>query len=200
MSVRAAMQQYIKDNPGKPLRDIVAAVGVTGRDNITTASAQLHQLTKRGKLRAVLPPGRVRGALYYPTATTGVDGRVPSPEEAARRQQARARRHAEAQAASRSRRLTAAQRNAFYKSFDTPATPTPAQQPSVARRRDAPPPVWHGAAPQTVDDFIAQGGQIERLAPHACSGKNGLRFDHSDNTIPTGKRRPALRRRGTISI
>lgn len=207
MSIRAALQDYIKANPGRPLRDIVAGIGLTDRARITTASAQLCQLVAKGKLRAELRHGACRGALYHPTPTTGVTRRRPPapPEVAAARKREYALLKAAKARAQRAakRKLTEAQRAAFYKGVEpkapTPPTPPTRVQITITRKpmaasktRFAP-----NAEPETVAQWMARTGQQpERLPPHAC-GKPVLRFDHSDNTVPTGRRRPALRVRGS---
>lgn len=199
MSIRAALQQYVQANPGQALRAIAAGIGIRDRAGITNAGAQLCQLAKKGKLRTTMPGGRIRGALYYPTATTGIDRRVRyTPEQAAQRQRDREQRKAERRrAARREKRLTPAQRDAFYRDLPPPAPvkrkPTAEQQFVIGQPRQRT--AARATNAQTVDEFIAQGGQIERLAPHACS--KPLRYDHSNNTVPTGKRRPALRVRGS---
>lgn len=204
MSMRAALQEYIKANPGRPLRDIAAGIGLTDRASITNASAQLCQLVAAGKLRAELRPGRGRGMLYHPTPTTGVSRRrAPAPPDvaAARKQESAARKAAKARA--QRRKLTQAQRTAFHKGLQpTPPAPRARVDLTIVRKPLAAPKARFAATaePETVAQWMARTGQQpERLPPHAC-GKPLLRFDHSDNTIPTGKRRPALRRRGTISI
>lgn len=207
MSIRAKLRAYIIANPGQTIRQIAAGVGLTGRAEITNAGAQLSQLVKLGKLRAEVPPPRVRGACYYPTATTGKNARGPStPEISAALKRARNQRKTErrrAQAAAK-RALSQAQREAFY-GTDLPApAPLPASAPAtrvgitisrkplvVAKTR-----FNASAEPETVEEWMRRTGkQPERLPPHAC-GRSVLRFDHSDNTVPTGRRRPALRVRG----
>lgn len=200
MSVSQVLQQYILRNPGQTLRAIAAGIGITDRAGITNAGAQLSQLVKKGKLRAAMSGSRKRGAAYHPTDATGVLLRPKlTPQEVAARAEARAQRKAvqrRAQTQAR-RQLTDAQRDAFYKHVAAPSPaprkPTAQQQFKIAapRRRTA----THTGAAQTVEEFIALGGQIERLASHASS--HPLRFDHSDNTVPTGKRRPSIRSRGS---
>lgn len=215
MSMRAALQQYIKANPGKPLRDIVAGIGLTERAHITTASAQLCQLVAKGKLRAEQRPGQARGMLYHPTPLTGINRRRPpaTPEVAAERKREYAQRKAAKARAQRAtkRKLTHAQHATFY-GTDLPAQEAlPASAPpkaaalppnrvqiTISRRQLAAPKARFAptAEPETVEQWMARTGQQpERLPPHAC-GKPVLRFDHSDNTVPTGRRRPALRVRG----
>lgn len=214
MSMRAALQQYIKANPGQTLRDIVAGIGLSDRAAITTASAQLCQLVAKGQLRAEPNPSGRRGMLYHPTPLTGVNLRRPAASQEV--QAARAKAKAEAKAAARAQRakkrqLTDAQHAAFY-GQDLPAPAAlPASAPpksaalppnrvqiTISRRQLAAPKARFAptAEPETVEQWMARTGQQpERLPPHAC-GKPLLRFDHSDNTVPTGRRRPALRVRG----
>ena len=200
MSTRAALQDFILRNPGKTLRAIAAGIGITDRAGITNAGAQLCQLAKNGKLRTETPSDRQRGAAYYPTATTGVRLRPTlTPQESSARAAAQAQRKAakrRAQTQAR-RQLTDAQRDAFYK--HVPAAAPASRKPTAQQQTKIVPPrrrtVAHTGTAQTVEEFLAQGGQIERLAPHASS--HPLRFDHSDNTVPTGKRRPSIRSRGS---
>lgn len=207
MSMRAALQQYIKANPGRPLRDIVAGIGLTDRASITNASAQICQLVAVGKLRAELRPGRVRGMLYHPTPTTGVNRRrAPAPPDvaAARKQEYAARKAAKARAQRAQRRkLTQAQRTAFHKGLQpTPPAPRARVDLTIVRKPLAAPKTRFAptAEPETVEQWMARTGQQpERLPPTACS-KQLLRFDHSDNTVPTGRRRPALRVRGSHRV
>lgn len=219
MSIRAALQAYIKAHPGHPLRDIMAGIGLTDRAHFKTASAQLCQLVAKGKLRAELRHGHARGALYHPTPLTGVNRRQPlaSPEVAAERKREYAARKAAKARAQRAekRRLTPAQQAAFYgtdlpeqEALPASAPPKAAALPpnrvqnTISRRQLAAPKTRFAptAEPETVEQWMARTGkQPERLPPTACS-KQLLRFDHSDNTVPTGQRRPALRRRGSINI
>lgn len=178
MSMTHAIEMAVKARPGMSLREIGAAVGATDARALSRVSALLHQSCERRKLRADGPPRRRE---YHPTAITGVDQR-----HAKRRPDSRAERR-------KAKRAEVAARKAAQKPA-RPAEPQPAPPPFRINRLPAPPTKFGAnAAPETVAQFQARGGLIDRLPPHASS--HPLRFDHSDTTVPTGRRRPVVRAR-----
>lgn len=197
MSIRGDLQAFVARNPGQPLRAIAAGIGMTTRAQITTAGAQLCQLVSRGKLRTEGIADKRRGRLYFPTSTTGITvRRTSTPEEKAARYRARQQRKKDnaRQRRQTTRKLTGAQVQAFYKDLPRTTAPKPATF-TVARRALSAPKTKFApnAEPETVAEWTQRTGkQPERLPQGACS-KSDLRFDHSANTVPTGKRRPALR-------
>lgn len=204
--MRAAIQAYVLTHPGKRLREIAAGIGLKDRASITTAGAQISQLVSAGKLRSELPGTRREGALYYPTPSTGVTRRASTPEEAAARKLAReqrknerrrAERQAKQQAAAPARKLTPAQRTAFYGDLPAPQPLPKSAAMTISRKPLAAPKARFdpSAEPESVEDWMRRTGkQPERLPPYACS-QQLLRFDHSNTEVPVGRRRPALRTR-----
>lgn len=77
-----------------------------------------------------------------------------------------------------------------------PRKPTAAQNVSIT------PPATRPAPParrtQTLDEWLAAGGQIEVIPPHHSA--IGLRFDHSHTQTPIGKRRPVARARPAATL
>ncbi len=178
-----AMQAAVAAKPGITMRHIAEAIGRTDRATTTVMSARLTQLCKIGKLRSehIQEPGRAR-LRYFPTDTTGTDRRtldhLPGPKAGSSAERKKAQR-----AAKRAEAPTAAPAYASAKA----TKPSPASHIRVAAlsRPPAPPP---GRA-QTVEQFLAQGGKIQRLGPYDTS--NPLRYDHSHHDTHTGRRRGA---------
>lgn len=89
------------------------------------------------------------------------------------------------------------------RSNPTPRTRKPRRPPAAAKPKPAP--TLRVVAPrpvraavrsdgqETVADFLARGGQIERLGAHQSG--NPLRFDHSATEDPASRRRPVVRAR-----
>lgn len=214
MSMRAAIKSYIQAHPGQHFREITRGLGLSKRAEITTAGAQLSHLVKVNQLRAEGLGSRPNGAKYFPTPTTKTSAPPRMTKEQSeqkrlareqrRNERRRAERKAKLKTSTPARTLTQPQREAFY-GTDLPApAPLPASAPAprvgitISRKPLAVAKTRFNASaePETVEEWMRRTGkQPERLPPHAC-GRSVLRFDHSDNTVPTGRRRPALRVRG----
>ena len=158
--------------PGMSMREIAHAIGQTTDSQRNCISAALHSLAQAGRVRHNNQPAR--GArLWYATELALADRRCRTG----------------ATHAPLSARRTAPKPPKPPKSADMTIVKKPPEAPKARYAATA--------KPETVDQWMQRTGQTpERLAPHACS-KPLLRFDHSDNTIPTGRRRPTLRARGS---
>lgn len=184
MSRMFDIQKVVLQTPGVTVRDVAKALGLDdSRADRTRISALLTQCWQRGKLeRAQDPDGKMR---YTPTATTCVDGRNKRCSDSTK---------AERQRVVDQRRRAAKQQNRAQKmagyTSQHARPPVPRSHITITEppRPKAPP---HPAgSTETVAEFEARGGQIQRLAFGQCN--NDLRFDHSGNTVHA-LRRPVVR-------
>lgn len=184
MSLSGDLQAAIVATPGLTLREVAGAVGLTTRGRITTIAALLSQLCKAGKLRkdSLLAVGATAHPRYWPTDLTGQDLRVP---------RAGARKAAAPKPAP-APRVRAPDKPAHVPRNPRYAKPTATQQFQVVAPPRQPRPAGARAA-ETVAEFIARGGQVQQLPPHATS--HPLRFDHADPAIPPGRRRASVHHR-----
>lgn len=190
MNQRQAIISAVIAKPGSTMREVAKAIGLGERDDVTSVSAQLSQLCIRGKLRRDNPRNpRVNAPHYWPTETATVDLRKVA------RTPAQIAQHAEAcvkrEAAKRAQR----EREALTKIPAVAASPKAHKPAPASRVRIVDPPrppkaQYSGTAPETVAEFLARGGQIQRLAFGQCN--NDLRFDHSGTTT-FEQRRPVVR-------
>lgn len=70
--------------------------------------------------------------------------------------------------------------------------PTPKQQVQVVSKPAPAPAKAAHAEAETVAQFLARGGRIQRLGRYEAS--QGLRFDHSQTQVPAKRRCPVQRR------
>lgn len=182
MNTRAALQAAIVATPGMTLREVAAAVGQTSRQNVTGIAAQLSQLCKIGKLRkdSILVAGAQ--PRYWPTQDTGKDlraARAKPPPAAPRARDSNQKQNSPHFARPAHVLRTARPKPTAAQQFRIhPRTPPRTPRPSGARH------------PETVDEFIARGGKVQRLDPHAAS--KPLRFDHRNPCTPIGRRRAVV--------
>lgn len=189
MSRMRAIAAALLASPGMSVEAIAKAINQDSPVVRNSIAASLCTMAKAGRVRHNNQPARSGRRLWYATPEALEDHRLTihrSGNVLTQKQASRARRLARQQA-----------------SIERRASPKPPKPPksadmtivkkplAVPKARFAP-----TAEPETVEQWMARTGkQPERLPPHAC-GKPLLRFDHSDNTVPTGRRRPALRVRG----
>lgn len=192
MNVCQELQRFVLANPGLKLRPIAAGIGLTKREEITNASAQLSQLVKRGRLRVEKPIGDYHGHCFFPTETTAQAVPRLTPEEAAERESQRSERKAnQRREQRRQRQLSAAQQQAFYaKAPVLPVRTTGGHAPLPPPPRCARP----AAKVETVEEFQARGGRIQQLGPFDTS--TPLRFDHSNGSALN---RPVRRTRVAVA-
>lgn len=164
---------------GLDVPGIIAALGATCPRERNSIGAAVCTLLKAGKLRHNNQPAR-GGRRYFATATTLSDLRRNPEDRPSRRQQQLARAHA---------RVVAQ----VVKDAPKPPKPPKSADLTIVRKPEPVPTFKPAARAQSVEEFLAAGGAIQHLPPHA-SGQP-LRFDHSDTRVPTGRRRPVTRAR-----
>lgn len=174
MSTRQAMLAAVIATPGITLSQIAVAIGKTERKERMGLSAQLSQLCKKKKLRKDKltngSPGAVR---YWPTETSAIDGRT------AKKSAAKPQRKAATSAAQPAApRLSDTAKRAGYASAKA-MPPKPASQVRIVDPPREAVPAMPAGARESVAEFMARGGRVEILKPHACSPNSILRFDHS---------------------
>lgn len=178
-SVSMAIQKAVLANPGITLREIAAALGIGPRAKLTSISARLTQLCELNKLRRDVIGSRHHPSRFWPTDITAVDLRElrRKPGDPVQRKIAgqRARRQAKA--------ATVAASQKAHK-------PSPRSQVRIVDPPRPPKLPHNGTQPETVEQFLARGGQIQRLSFGQCN--NDLRFDHSGTTT-FEQRRPVVR-------
>lgn len=147
----------------------------------TLVAAQLHQLTKAGKLAR---HGQPLAYTYAATSRTLVDGRKVSGDGRPRTSKRDAR--------------NATARKAALRKTQTSAPPTPTMTTPPARRLSyvrAPATPVTGQA-ETITQFLARGGRIQRLAhgdcsqPLRCNPHQEQRTAHNDR-MAKARRTPA---------
>lgn len=173
MSLHRKIAEAVVAHPGIDTPGICLVVGVETPRERNCVSAGLSTLVKKGKLRHDNRTAR-QGRHYYPTPKTLIDGRLKPDGELSRRAKQQAR------AAEKATKAGIPVLRKPPKSADMP----------IERKPVAPKPA---ARPQTVAEFLAAGGEIQRL-PAYFSG-NPLRYDYSDGTAHAGRRRPVTRAR-----
>lgn len=183
MSLTFDIQKAVLEKPGLSVRDVAEAFDYNTRAGRTRVSALLTQCWQREKLARWQDGAGVMR--YYPTGTTCVDKRTLRRKpgtDASRRAEKR-------EATIAASRLSDAQKRASYASVN--ANPPAARSHITIKEPPRPkaPPHPAGSA-ETVAEFEARGGQIQRLPFGHCN--NDLRFDHSGNTVHA-LRRPVVR-------
>jgi hypothetical protein len=176
MSGYGKIQAAVLAQPGIKIAGIYLAVGAVTLRERKCAGAAVSTLLKNSKIRHDGKPAR-QGRGYHPTATTGVDDRLKPNGEASRRAQQRMREEVKAAKAA----------------IPKPPKPPKSADMTIVRKPEPAPVAKATARPQTVEEFLANGGVIQHLPPHYCA--ISLRFDHSDTTAPAGRRRPVVRAR-----
>lgn len=179
MTLTHAIELAVIARPGMSSAEIVAAVNADMGRDITRICALLQQSCNRGKLSRTGSPRHWR---YFPTAITAQDQRKArnKPDAASKRKRDATREARAAKKAGAPKPLPERRQ---------PPKPTAAQQVQVV----APPrpkASHHAGGTETVAEFEARGGQIQRLPFGHCN--NDLRFDHSGNTVHA-LRRPVMR-------
>lgn len=148
--------QYVVDHPGSCVRDITQAVTGDAEDSKARniVGTLLSQLVKKGKAEKRSSAAGARHGRYFPTATTLVDLRKAKanatpkpPREPNPRPEKPATRVAPTEAV---------------------RPPAPAPTPAPRMRPHTPPP-RAGAATESVEAFLARGGQVEKLPLGAVS-------------------------------
>lgn len=185
MTLTHAIQKAVQARPGMTSREVADMINGESRSDIARISALLVQCWQRGKLHRT---GKGRAYRYYPTDKTCIDQRSvrnkPSAAAARKRQatrEARAKKKAQRQAQPPPAKTPPAAKPSNPLAFRIVEPARPKPQAATARKAE------------TVADFLAAGGQIQRLPPHFSA--NPLRFDHSDAASPIGRRRPVPRTR-----
>ena len=156
MSLSTDIQAAVKAKPGITSREIAQAVGRDDRKGIARVAALLTQAWRRGKLERETIDGGLR---YSPNAHTGSDYRVTARTPTG--QSTRPPSHARVQP-----------KSAPARKATPPAPPKPSAE-QVAQLSSMfvkpSPRAKQVGGNETVDDFIARGGVIQRLAPGECS-------------------------------
>ncbi len=171
-------------SPGMTMRQVATAIGEDSRH--TAVAAQLSQLAKAGKLRRD-SAHTGRSGRYWPMPNATQDLRRKYSRDGKRPDRMQAARDERAVSAATPRPETRAQKRARYKSAQASVPRSASQVRIVAPQRPTASP--KGRA-QTVEEFVAGGGPIERLSTFAAS--NPLRFDHSCTVTPVGRRRGSV--------
>ena len=154
MNRSQAILHAVHKRPGLSPRQIAAAIGEDWHLVACQMSAQLHQLCVAKKLRRT---GKPRAFLYYPTDDTLRDLRtgkrmVVKPTKA------------------KPARKKPAAKPAAPKKPRAAVKPTAAQQVQVVAKPLAPPASTPKATPfETVEQFLARGGRIQRLPDGASA-------------------------------
>lgn len=182
MSIRQDIVKAVVHQPGLTMRQVAQAIGRSDRAGVQGVGAQISQLCKAGKLRKDSVYALTGVPRYWPTKTSLLDmrqavNRTPAPTKAA-------------STSTPAKRVARVVR----KPLPAPPPPKPAPMPRMIAKRPKPAPTPPPGTPETLEQFIARGGTIERLPPYACS-QQLLRYDHSNTEVPIARRRPALRTR-----
>lgn len=194
MSRARTMIDYVIANPGCSSGDITdhlcALEHTSKRQHMAaTVSAQLSQQFARRKLRRT---GQAMAYRWWPTKLSQVDLRShtrdgkpkvakPPTKPAAKRKPAPARKVAQ-----------------VVRYASPMATkPKPASQVQVVDRTRKAAPRPNGVHPETVEQFLARGGRIQRVGPNDAA--QPLRFDHSQAQVPPKRRAPLRRRNANAS-
>lgn len=158
--------------PRRICEAVIASPGITQRELASVVDAEPSRvatavvwLLRNGKLRQDGTPNPAVRKLH-PTAETMVD-----------RRQQRIR----------------GERKPRREPKAKPAARPGATAARIVQARDArvlPPPP---AGAQSVEEFLAKGGAVQRLGPYESG--NPLRFDHSRTDVPAARRRPTVRAR-----
>lgn len=176
MSAYAKIQAAVLAQPGIKIAGLYQAVAATTLSEKKSVAAAVATLLKDSKIRHDGKPAR-QGRGYHPTPTTGIDSRRKPASSPSRRTKQRLRAEAkEAKAA-----------------IPKPPKPPKSADMTIVRKPEPAPAIKVAARPQTVAEFLANGGEIQHLPPHHCA--ISLRFDHSTPSVPTGRRRPVVRAR-----
>lgn len=195
MSRMRAIAAALLASPGMSVEAIAKAINQDSPAVRNSIAAALCTMAQSGRVRHNNQPARSGRRLWYATPEALEDRRLVAHR---RGKPLTAKQAAAARARQAARKPAPPARAAAPKPPKPPrsAAMTIVRKPlAVPKTRFAP-----TAEPETVAQWMARTGQQpERLAPHAC-GKPVLRFDHSDNTVPTGRRRPALRVRGSHRV
>lgn len=195
MSRMRAIAAALLASPGMSVEAIAKAINQDSPVVRNSIAAALCTMAQAGRVRHNNQPARSGRRLWFATPKALEDHRLV----AHRRGKPLTAKQAAAALARQAARKPAPPAR--------PAAPKPPKPPrsadmTIVRKPQVMPKVRFEASaePETVAQWMARTGkQPERLAPNACS-KQLLRFDHSDNTVPTGRRRPALRVRGSHRV
>ncbi len=176
MSIRQDIQRAVLDKPGLTMRQVAEAIGRGDRAGVQGVSAQLSQLCKVGKLRKDSVYALTGVPRYWPTDDTLNDLR------ATRYTAIRKPPRPVAAKPAPTRRQVAQVIRASIKAT-TPPAPKPAPKPTQQQQPRCLRPLRYQRAmpngePETVEQYQARGGVIERLPPSATS--TPLRFSYND--------------------
>ena len=193
MSTRQRMIAAVIAKPGITLSEIAIAIGKTERKERTGLSAQLSQLCKKKKLRKDTlhngSPGAIR---YWPTATSAIDGR------SARKRPAKPEASTPAEPQTPApRQSDQAKREGYASPKAKP--PKPASQVRIVDPPRERAPATPAGERETVEEYVARGGRIEVLQPHACSPNSILRFDYTPKPHASARPITATRVRPSAS-
>lgn len=176
MSISQDIQRAVLDKPGMTMRQTAEAIGRGDRAGVQGVSAQMSQLCKAGKLRKDSVYALTGVPRYWPTDSTLTDGRetrytaIRKPPRPVAAKPAPPRKQVA--------QVIRAPIKAAPPSAPKPVPkPTPKQQPRCLRPLIRPRPMPNGDA-ETVEQYQARGGVIERLPPSATS--TPLRHTYSE--------------------
>lgn len=169
MSIRKAIIAAVIASPGIHAQEIAAILGITTRNQMKSLSTQLSAMCQAKKLRKdSILAGPISRPRFWPTPTSTTDGRTVYWAE----YRARTGKPKDPYRHRRPKRETHKQKRAKYVSANARVPKVKSQLHIVDPPRPRSVAVPSNA--QTVEDFVRDGGQIERLARHASS--NPLRF------------------------
>lgn len=174
MSSTADIAAYVKANPGADIHAIYRGTGATTLGARNSTTSLVSKMLKSGTLRHNNRPLRKgRGYFLTESALAGNRGKA------------------------KSRKPDTPKPKAVLKA--KPPKPTKAADMTIVRSPAPPMKAPATVAPQTVDEFIAAGGRIEILHPHACSPNSILRFDYTPKPHASARPMTATRVRPSAS-
>lgn len=158
MSRAQAIIEAVVKNPGLTTREVGDALGLHWASAVNVVCSQLLQLVQAGKLRR---EGSFKNYRYYPTKLSLVDKRF-GPRQGR-------------DAAPKRRRPALKAATGAAKRYASPLArePKPASKIAIGVHAPKPPPPPRAAAHpagafETVDEFLARGGKVQRL-PNGAS-------------------------------
>lgn len=162
---------------------------------------QLSQLMEAGKLRRT---GQAMSYRYWPTKLSQLDLRShdrngnPKPRKRPAKASTKCKRKPSL-TAKRTPNAPAPPKLAQVACDASPMArkPKPASQVQVVDRTRKSAPRPNGAHRETVEQFLARGGRIQRVGPNDAS--QPLRFDHSKTQVPATRRSPLRGRNANAS-
>lgn len=194
MSRMRAIAAALLASPGMSVEAIAKAINQDSPAVRNSIAAALCTMAQSGRVRHNNQPARSGRRLWYATPEALEDHRLV----AHRRGKPLTAKQA---AAARARQATRKPATLARPAAPKPPKPPKSADMTIVKKPLASPKTRFAptAEPETVAQWMSRTGkQPERLPPNACS-KQLLRFDHSD-TVPTGRRRPALRVRGSHRV